>query len=63
MPAKRETDQPLAPPFWPGHTAIFSSDPQAVNPSVRAGIPPLYALNEMGAPFRHDGGLLIWLDP
>jgi hypothetical protein len=23
IPAKRETDQPLATPFWPDHTAIF----------------------------------------
>jgi hypothetical protein len=28
MSAKRETDQPLATPFWPGHTAILVGSSQ-----------------------------------
>jgi hypothetical protein len=36
----------LAAPFWPGHTAFFGPDPQAVKTIIQRGLSPQDSLNE-----------------
>ena len=51
MPAKRETDQPACDSILARSYRDFYSDPSGLLNHRAAGIPPLDALNEMGA--RH----------
>ena len=59
-----ETNQPLAAPFWPGHTAIFRPGSPGRLKGSYSGNPATGCTQMNGPPpFAPDRGLLLWRDP